>query len=198
MTSTTKERPSAEQFPVTDNSVAEGPGSLLKSRREQAQITPMEAASRMNISVQQLHALEANDFANLPAPIFVRNFLSRYAELLSLDAKELIRMYETAGELNQPKLARVSLRESISADNASVRWVTYAMVAMVVVLILVWTSGLGVGTLLQKSSETTSAVSATPSVSSSETATVNEISLPEPTANTINSEEFADLPSEQQ
>jgi len=189
MTSTTQERPVADKKSAAEQNVLrEGPGCLLREGREKKEMTPMEAASRLNISVQQLNALEADDFANLPAPIFVRNFLTRYAELLELDAKELIRMYESVGEQNQPTLARVSLRQSINSSNVSVRWVTYALIGMVVALMLIWATSLGVSNLWHKEPVSSTDVPASGPV-------VNEIALPELSPEDGNIEDQGDLPA---
>lgn len=148
----------------------EGPGPYLRCMREKAEIPEMEAASRMNISVQQLRALETNDYANLPAPIFVRNFLSRYADLLGLQAQRLIDTYERVSAANQPNLGRVSLPGSISSRHVSVRWVTYAVVAVIAALVLYWASSMGISDFWKSAS--------VESAQSGEEVT-NEIALPE-------------------
>jgi cytoskeleton protein RodZ len=168
-----------------DTVVAAGPGRNLKAAREKIGISAMEAASRINISLQQLNDLEADNYAELPAPIFVRNFLTRYAELLGLDGNKLLEEYEHFAHLNKPELARVSQRQAMTSRHVSVRWVTYAIVGAIVALAVVWVASLGVSSLWDK-------------VSTEESAggpVVNEISLPELSPDS--SPELQNLPGDQ-
>ncbi|MDH5301075.1 MAG: helix-turn-helix domain-containing protein [Gammaproteobacteria bacterium] len=202
---TTEERANIELVTseAANPPVVEGPGKLLKSRREEAVISEMDAASRMKISVQQLRALESDDFANLPAPIFVRNFLARYAEMLNLDAQELVRMYEAAGgESNQPTLARVSLRENVNGGPVPVRWVSYALVGVGALLVVLWASTFGENTATEQTvaEQVDVAPAASAEVATDGAAQVtNELALPAPSANnSIDSEGFADLSTTEQ
>jgi hypothetical protein len=116
----------------------EGPGSYLKQLREHMNLSEMEMASQLNIGIHQIRALEADDYDNLPAPIFVRNFLRRYAEFLQIPVDVVIDSYERYGEIDQPTLSRVSLRERIHTRQASMRWATYTAAGLLVAILVYW------------------------------------------------------------
>jgi len=119
----------------------EGPGRFLKSMREAIAITDVEVASRLSIGVQQLQALEADDYDNLPAPIFVRNFLRRYAEFLEIPIESVLVSYDKMFDVAEPELARVSLRERLNSRNLSMRWATWTALGLFVVLMVIWWQG---------------------------------------------------------
>lgn len=73
------------------------PGDLttqLVQCREKAGLNIEQAAEELHLSTHILRALEAEDFAHLPEPPYVRGYLRGYSKLADTDAKELIRLYE--------------------------------------------------------------------------------------------------------
>ena len=134
-------QPTASEAPLP---MSDGPGQQLKARREAAGLSEMETASRLSISIHQLRALEADDYQNLPAPIFVRNYLTRYANLFGLAPEPLLDAYQRVADQLQPGLNRVSQREKINSRHVSVRWASYTVGALVVGLLLVWFINIGI------------------------------------------------------
>ena len=61
-------------------------GSLLKTLRETAGLSLDEIVSRTKISKRYLRAIEADDYATLPAKVYTRGFVTLYARVLGLDA----------------------------------------------------------------------------------------------------------------
>lgn len=118
-------------------STGEGPGRFLTQFRGLVGMSEMEAASRMNISIHQLHSLETDDFANLPAPIYVRSYLRRFAELFDVPVQNVLEAYERCGESITPSISRVSQRERIHARGIPTRWLTYGIGA-VIILVSLW------------------------------------------------------------
>jgi cytoskeletal protein RodZ len=62
--------------------------------REKAGLNIEQASEELHLSTHILRALEAEDFAHLPEPPYVRGYLRGYSKLADTDAKELIRLYE--------------------------------------------------------------------------------------------------------
>jgi len=60
-------------------------GPVLRQVREALGIELRELAERSKIGMAYLTALEADDFARLPAPVYVRGFLTEYARMLGLE-----------------------------------------------------------------------------------------------------------------
>src|SRR5690349_2203022 len=68
-------------------------GPLLRQIREAVGIELREIAERSKIGMAYLQALEAELFAKLPAPVYVRGFLAEYARALGLDAERVKQTY---------------------------------------------------------------------------------------------------------
>ncbi len=88
-----------------------GFGATLAAAREAKGLTRNEVAERLKLSPRQIEALEAEDWAALPDPVFVRGFVRNYARLLDLDAETLIS--RSAGG--------VTVTQTITAPSAGVR-----------------------------------------------------------------------------
>jgi len=82
-------------------------GEYLKKERELRQISLQEVAEETKISVSRLKALEANQFDQLPAPIYIRGFVRIYAEYIGLDPSDVMMRFEDQlfYEESEPKTA---------------------------------------------------------------------------------------------
>ncbi len=69
-------------------------GKFLQQERERKGLS-LEAVSNVTrISERNLEAIESDDFAALPAPIFIRSFLKAYASVIGVDGNKAIALYE--------------------------------------------------------------------------------------------------------
>jgi flagellar biosynthesis protein FlhG len=68
-------------------------GPLLRQIREAIGVELREIAERSKIGMAYLHALEGEIFTKLPAPVYVRGFLSEYARALGLDGERVKQTY---------------------------------------------------------------------------------------------------------
>lgn len=88
-----------------DSSTPPGPGAALRAARERKGLAVHDAARGLRLGVRVIEALEADDFAALPAPIFVKGYLNAYCRLLGLDVAESVAAYERAvGNIAPPPL----------------------------------------------------------------------------------------------
>ena len=62
-------------------------GALLKTLRETAGLTLDDMVAKTKISKRYLRAIEADDYATLPAKVYTRGFVTLYARALGLDAE---------------------------------------------------------------------------------------------------------------
>ena len=115
------------------------PGARLRREREARSMTEQQAAESLNLDSTVVLQLEANDFASLGAPVFVKGHLRRYASLLGLTEDEVVGAYERSKEqLGEPTLVPKSRLEM-----APVRgrprwpWVVGGTVTFLVAAILV-------------------------------------------------------------
>lgn len=88
------------------------PGARLRRQRELAALTEQEVAERLNLDVVAVQALEADDYATLGAPVFVRGHIRRYASLLGLPSEEILGAYDRSrARLAPPTLVPKSRAE---------------------------------------------------------------------------------------
>ncbi len=69
----------------------EGVGARLREAREARGMTVEAVAKVTRVPVASLQAIEVEDFASLPAPVFARGFVRAYAQAVGLDSAELLR-----------------------------------------------------------------------------------------------------------
>ncbi len=80
---------------TTPDTTATGLGTFLRSEREGRHITIEQVASATKISIKLLHALEQDNFDELPAKPFVRGFITSYARFLGIEAQEVLSRYDS-------------------------------------------------------------------------------------------------------
>jgi flagellar biosynthesis protein FlhG len=68
-------------------------GALLRKAREAQGVEIQDIAAITKISPMHLRAIEAEDAAALPAPVYVRGFLQQIAKALKLDPTQVTRTY---------------------------------------------------------------------------------------------------------
>jgi len=66
---------------------------ILKEKREEKKLDLDKIERYTKINKKYLKALENSDFSELPADIYVKNFLKIYSKILNLDSKEIISQY---------------------------------------------------------------------------------------------------------
>jgi curved DNA-binding protein CbpA len=68
-------------------------GSDLKKLRKAVGLELFEIDAVTKISVTVLRSIEENQIENLPADIYLKNFLRSYAEILQIDSKSVVKGY---------------------------------------------------------------------------------------------------------
>ena len=76
---------------IEEQDVFDGP--FLQSIRNYKNITLDQISLVTRIGKPYLIAIENNEYQLLPAPVFVRGFISQYAKCLSLDPKKVVDSY---------------------------------------------------------------------------------------------------------
>ena len=98
------------------------PGARLRREREGRGMSQQQAAEALNLDPAILAHLEANDFAALGAPVFVKGHLRRYATLLGMNEDELLLAYERSKQhLGEPTLVPKS-RLEMAPVRGKPRW----------------------------------------------------------------------------
>ena len=87
--------------------MAEGIGARLRGARERSRLTILQAAEKLHLDPDILEALEANDFAALGAPVYVKGHLRHYAELVGESPEALFELYAQETRVPPPDLTRI-------------------------------------------------------------------------------------------
>lgn len=116
-------------------------GECLKKAREKNGLSLEQVASQTRIPESHLHALESEDFANLPAKVFVKGFVRSYAKVLALDEEETLQRFLEASDSFyaqvQPDSPHVQVKLE-AARQSIVSWKLIAIVVAVVVIGAIW------------------------------------------------------------
>ena len=109
---------SSEPMPAAPTAaipVAEGPlpGAALAAARVAQGMSLEDVARQLKLSVAQIRAIEADDYAKLPSPVFVRGFIRTYARTVKLDAAKMVLPRMVAAEAGDSRLMQDAPRASI-------------------------------------------------------------------------------------
>ena len=133
------------QQPTVDNQpsavrMAKGPGALLREAREAAGMTPEALAQRLRLEPRVIEALEAEAFDRLPGPAFTKGYLRSLAKELGIDPAPLLAQYAAQSNEAEPMLADFESRApaQITTANARIKLVSYALGAVVLILVAIW------------------------------------------------------------
>lgn len=105
---------SSEPMPAAPT-VAEAPlpGAALAAARVAQGMSLEDIARQLKLSVAQIRAIEADDYAKLPSPVFVRGFIRTYARTVKLDAEKLLPPRIVAAEVADARLMQDAPHASI-------------------------------------------------------------------------------------
>lgn len=68
-------------------------GALLAQHREKLGLTRREVADALHLPMHVVEAIETDDSAHLPAPVFTRGYIRAYAKWMELDPDPLVTAY---------------------------------------------------------------------------------------------------------
>lgn len=124
---------------LDDRSDAMGPGSKLQAARIDRGLSVEDVANRMHLSIRIIESIEENDFDVITAPIFVKGYLRAYARIVLLNEDEMIAQYTEAYSNSDPIINSTSTIETlISVDDPRIKWTTYLVILVLIVLIGIW------------------------------------------------------------
>jgi len=87
-------------------------GELLKKRRLEKRHSLEEVALKLKISSRKIWAIENNKWFSLPAPVYVRSYLKKYAAFLGLNEETILKTYEEESQA-QSELLRLPSVENL-------------------------------------------------------------------------------------
>lgn len=123
--------------------INEGPGHRLRSLREAQNLDISRVSVLLHLKEDKVMALEADDYASLPGPVFIQGYLRNYARLLGVPVEPILKAYHIAhpgsSKMSELKIAQVS--HEVRSGHTLVRLVTWAIVLGLIVLSVVWWRG---------------------------------------------------------
>lgn len=124
----------------TEVSGPRGPGYRLREAREARGLSIGEAARNLRLDSKVIAALEDDDYAALPAPIFVKGYLNQYCKLLGLPADECVAEYErgVGGVQPPPLVVRRSAGAEIAPGSSPITLVSWLVAVIAVVMVVLW------------------------------------------------------------
>jgi cytoskeleton protein RodZ len=119
-----------------------GPGQKLHEARVRARLSAEQVAEMLHLSIQQINALEENDFASLPGPTYVRGYLRNYAQLLGLPPQEIVESYASVnGMYRATRPSTLTPEREVTMRDGAVRFATFLVVGILILLAVVWWQG---------------------------------------------------------
>ena len=116
----------------------DGPGRLLRNAREKAGMTLRDVSAQLHLDEHTLASLEADDFATLPAPAFVRGYLRGYARMLGVPVGPVMEAYDRENFAPPDLVADISEKPQANSADFPVRLTTWVVVLVLVGLVMVW------------------------------------------------------------
>ncbi len=117
-------------------------GARLRSARERAGLSPLQAAETLHVDTGTLEALEAEQFERLGAPVYVRGYILHYADLVGESPAELQALYAASAHASRlPDLTRIPRVESPRASDALLAPGVVVVIAVGLIGTAWWISG---------------------------------------------------------
>jgi len=115
------------------------PGARLAEEREKLGYSQEYVAGKLHLRVRIIDLLEADDYNQMPEPVFIKGYLRAYAKLLNVPSDPLLEIFNRiyTGGLKQEKALWQSRRETNKAEHA-VRWLTTVFAVIVLGAVAMW------------------------------------------------------------
>ncbi|MGB7932935.1 MAG: helix-turn-helix domain-containing protein, partial [Gammaproteobacteria bacterium] len=114
------------------------PGSMLRTARIQHNLKIEQVAKELHLDTRIVTAMENDDQAALPEPIFVQGYLRSYARLLGLPADDIVSRYSAQGRPNPPPLSVIGPRRKAPMLPLPSARMTRNVILVLLAGILVW------------------------------------------------------------
>jgi len=113
-------------------------GDLLRRSREDEGLSLAQAEEATRIRREFLQALEDEEFARLPAPVYVKGFLRNYATYLGLDPQQVLALYAGPGSEIEPMAPPAMLDEPLEPLSLRRFWPVSLVVLAIAILVIGW------------------------------------------------------------
>lgn len=132
--SNNEQAPPAEQTELTV-------GQLLKQEREQRKLTLEHVAKQLNLKVEVLKSLEADQPDKAILPTFMRGYVRAYARFLKMPEQQLLSRFEQVHQVKSTPVKAMktfSNRQAKQQTETRFMWLTYVIVAILLASLAAW------------------------------------------------------------
>ena len=120
----------------------EGLGTQFAAARLEKKLSVDDVAEQLKLPINYIHAIEEDNYAVLPAPVFVRGYLKQYAALVNLPEVEVIAQYHRQEPVKEHKLTPSdTIKQQVSLTDFPIKMITYLVAVLMIVLLIVWWFG---------------------------------------------------------
>lgn len=130
---TTLTMDSAEQH------IDDRPGAQLALIRNKKGYTTEYVAGKLHLRVHLIELLEADDYAKMPEPVFIKGYIRAYAKLIEVSPDSFIETFNRC-YIQERKVERAlwqSRKQRHKAEN-TVRWATSFIAIAVLMAVVMW------------------------------------------------------------
>lgn len=110
------------------------PGAYLASEREKRGVSLEQIATKLNLRVQVLSYLEADQYDLLPQPVFVQGYIRAYCKYLGIAPETAIEAYLTVKP--QEQRSDKYLWQNQEHPNKNERWLYWMTLAFIIVSVI--------------------------------------------------------------
>jgi len=122
-----------------------GPGERLRAARLSMGYDLAKIASELHLTSTVVEALEADDFPNVGARVFVRGYLRNYARVVGMPVESVLRQFDEKWPDDAAHQSMVRESPTLPADGGPSRglagFMTWFLVLGLIVLFLMWWRG---------------------------------------------------------
>ena len=116
------------------------PGNMLREARLALSLSQQHIASRLNLKLSLVNAIEEDQLDPKMPVTFYRGYLVNYAKLVSVDAEDVLASYEALGvaSIQRSEMLSFSKETSKQAEHSRVMWISYLIAAIFIGLTILW------------------------------------------------------------
>ena len=113
-------------------------GEQLKAARESKGWSQQDVCDQLNLGIDHIKNLEAENYAALPPPAFVKGYIRGYAKLVDIEPQMLISLYNET-EIRDPEIVSITKvqPERISSDPL-IRGISVIVAAAMLAALAMW------------------------------------------------------------
>lgn len=113
------------------------PGLELKNAREGKGLKPEDIASRLNLEVSVIVALETDNYAQLPEPTYIRGYILAYTKLLGLP-ESVLKSFDRQFDLSSPLRSTNTASSGLRGQNGWVKCISGGLIILLVIVVGLW------------------------------------------------------------